>query len=84
MPTIDSGTNTSAKTSTNTRQSSNAHTVSTQQTEAETHGEDAEIVYKHLNRDDPSPPTALPQRKRGAFKTIKSIGKVIGRWFPKH
>ena len=79
IPAVDSGTNTSAHTSTDTRQSSNAHTISTQQTEVETHEEDAEIVYKHLNQDNPSPPTALPQRKRKGFKAFEFFGKVFGR-----
>jgi len=83
MPTIDSGTNTSTNASTNTGRSSNAHTISTQQTEVEAHEEHAETVYKHLNQDNPSPPTALPQRKRKGLKAFEFFNKVFGRK-PKH
>ena len=81
METVGSGANTSTNTSTSTGQSSNAHTASTQPTEVETYEEHAEPEYMHLDQDNPSPPTALPPRKRKGFKYL--LGKILGRK-PKH
>ena len=58
----------------NTLQPSSAYAVSTQSTEIETYEEYSELEFKHLNQNNPLPPTTIPPRK---FKGYRDFMKAV-------
>ena len=62
-------------------QSGDGPPISSRHYRVETSEEHIEPEFKHLNQNNPSPPTALPPRKRKGFRYffLKKIPAIFGR-----